>query len=904
MHMLTKADWHALEVVDAVACLETEEHQGLEPAEASERLDRYGPNELGVARQNPWYRVLARQFIDVLIGILLLAAIGALAIGEVGDAVTILAIVVLNGLLGFAQEWKAERAIAALQQMLAPHCKVVRGGRESVIEAREVVPGDLILLEIGDRVPADLRLVEAVNLKADESALTGESVSVSKRTRPTARDAPLADRVSMTWMGTVIVNGWASGIVVETGARTQFGRIAELSRGLGDERTPLQRRLGRLGVQLGAFSVIIAVSIAITGFLMGRPAMEMFMTGVSLAVAVVPEGLPAVVTITLALGIRSMAKRRALLRRLSAAESLGAATVICTDKTGTLTENEMTVSRVWLPSGDVELTGTGYDPMGHFEVDGARLAYAERRDLLELLRAGLICNHARVTKEGDTWKPFGEPTEAALVVAAYKAWLDPRRLPERLTEFSFNSARKRMTVVAKEQDRRVAHIKGAPEVLAERCTWIRDGDDRRPMTAPDRERFLTKCAEMAEGGLRTLALAQRVIPDDAQLVEEVVEVELTLLGAVGMLDPPRPDVPGAIRIAREAGIRVLMITGDAAATALAVARQVGIPAETAVVGSELEKADDRALQGAIDQGAVFARTTPEHKLRIVSLLQGRGHVVGMTGDGVNDAPALKKAEIGISMGVRGTDVAKEASDIVLTDDNFASIIGAVEEGRRQYDNIRKFVRYLLSSNTGEVLAIFVNVVLGGPLILLPVQILWMNLVTDGMTAVALGAEPAERGVMRRRPRAPTESILDWRGIALVLALGSYIAIAALWLFHTYLRSENPQDVLVAQTMAFTGIIVLEKVNVFNFRSLGDPLSAVGLFTNPWVLVAWVLTVGLQVCVVYVPFMQQAFHTVPLGWSEWGIILLFAAPIFVVPEGVKWIRSRRAEPLPQLEEVKI
>ena len=885
--------WHALPAEAVLQRQQSDAQRGLDARQHAERLARHGPNRLETRRRESWHQVLARQFADVLIAILLVAAAIAFAIGETGDAVTILAIVVLNGLLGFVQEWKAEKALEALARMLAPRCQVVRAGQVREIAAVELVPGDIVLLEIGDRVPADLRLLEAVNLKADESALTGESLSVHKETAPVPGDTPLAGRRSMAWMGTSITNGRGRGVVVATGMETEFGRIARLTRSIGAEPTPLQRRLAVLGRQLGLMSVAISVLVAVAGWLTGKPLVEMFLTGVSLAVAVVPEGLPAVVTITLALGVRAMVRRRALLRRLQAAEALGAATVICTDKTGTLTCNEMTVRRIWLPAGELEVTGTGYDPAGHFEQGGEKIDYHHRPDLLALLQTGLVCNHATIHKDRSGWHPRGEPTEAALVVAAYKAWLTPPAEAEALTEFSFNSTRKRMTVIRNEDGKRVAHVKGAPEVILEHCTRILEDGEERPLTDEDRERFQAAYHEMAENGLRTLALARRTLPGDLPLDEAAVERELTLLGMVGIIDPPRPEVPAAVRTAREAGIRVIMITGDAAPTALAIARRIGLRATRAVTGRELNELEDDALLALLDGEVLFARTTPEHKLRIVTLLQRLDQVVAMTGDGVNDAPALKKADIGIAMGLRGTDVAKGAADMVLTDDNFASIIGAVEEGRRQYDNIQKFVRYLLSSNTGEVIAIFVNILLGGPLILLPVQILWMNLVTDGMTAVALGLEPAEKGVMKRPPRAAREPVLDRTGMLLILALGGYIGSASLWLFHHYLATGAENAGALAQTVAFTAIIVLEKMNVFNFRSLRAPLSVVGVFSNPWVLGAWAFTIGLQLCAVYLPVLQQALHTVPMGWSDWGLVLVVSLPIFLVTELIKWMRWRAA-----------
>ncbi len=891
----TKAEaWHALDVNSLAEKFGTEPNKGLDEEEARRRLERYGLNVLQVAAKTPWYVVFARQFTSVLIIILLVAAALSLAIGEVADSVTIMVIVVLNGVLGFVQEWKAERAMEALQKMLSPRCRVVRGNREQEIEASGVVPGDVVVLEIGYRVPADLRLIEVLNLKIDESSLTGESESMGKAIAPVPSETPLAERRSMAWMGTVVTNGRGLGVVVATGMATEFGRIAHLTQSVGEERTPLQRKLAVLGSQLGIFSVAISVLVALSGFLLGKPLVEMFLTGVSLAVAVVPEGLPAVVTITLALGVRAMVRRRALLRRLQGAETLGAATIICSDKTGTLTQNEMTVQRVWLTAGEMRVTGIGYDPAGHFEAKGVKIDPGERGDLLALLHGGLICSHARLNKDEEGWHALGEPTETALVVAAFKAHLYPEDGAGRVSEFSFNSRRKRMTVIERRGEGLTAFVKGAPEVILERCGRILHGGEEREMSEKDREAAVAAYEAMAGEGLRTLALARRALPEGLSLNEDSVESELTLLGIVGIIDPPRAEVPEAIKVAHSAGIRTLMITGDAPKTALAIARRIGLRAEQAYTGSDIDSMDNDALGQALGEEAVFARTTPEHKIRIVTVLQGAGHVVGMTGDGVNDAPALKKADIGIAMGIRGTDVAKGASDMILTDDNFASIIGAVEEGRRQYDNIQKFVRYLLSSNTGEVIAIFVNILLGGPLILLPVQILWMNLVTDGMTAVALGLEPVEKGVMKRPPRAAREPVLDKKGIMMILLLGGYIGAGTLWLFHHYLAMGQANAVGTAETMAFTGIILLEKLNVFNYRALREPLYAVGFFTNPWVIGAWVVTVGLQVCAVYIPFLQNALHTVPLGPKDWGLMLLVAAPVLILSEVYKW-RERISGP---------
>jgi Ca2+-transporting ATPase len=884
-------NWHARPVADVLDSLDTDRKHGLSGATAGQRLDQFGPNEIQEAAGPTWRAVLIRQFADVLIAILVVAAVISFALGEVVDAVAILVIVALNGVLGFVQEWRAEKALEALRDMLELRSTVIRDGVLQQLDARQLVPGDIVEMAIGDQVPADLRLIDTVGLRTDESTLTGESESVAKATIPVDSEAALAGRTSMVWMGTTVANGRGTGVVVATGMSTMLGRIAELTQAVGQAQTPLQRRLAQLGRHLGVIAVGVSFGVAAAGWLLGRPLLDMFLTGVSLAVAVVPEGLPAVVTITLALGVRSMVKRRALLRRLQAAETLGSATVICTDKTGTLTANQMTVRRIWLPAGTVDVTGTGYDPGGHFESNGDKIDYQSRPDLLAFLEAAQLCNHAHIHRDDQGWHHIGEPTEAALVVAAYKAWLHPDEHIDTVTEFSFNSVRKRMTVVVHRPDSTVAYVKGAPEVLLSRTTRIRDGATRRLLTNDDRAAITAAYSALADRGLRTLAVAVRELPVGVALDEDAVESDLTFLGIAGILDPPRPEVAAAVRLARQAGITPIMITGDAPATALAIAHQVGLTAPYAVTGPQLDAMTDIELNQAVSNQAVFARTAPEHKLRIVHLLQAEGEVVAMTGDGVNDAPALRAADIGVAMGQRGTDVAKAAADIVLTDDNFASIVAATEEGRRQYDNIRKFVRYLLSSNIGELLAVVANLLTGGPLILLPVQILWMNLVTDGATAVALGVEPRAADLMQQPPRKPHEPILTIRAIGLICALGTYIGLATLGLFHLYLDSDPAAA--KAQTIAFTAIVIIEKANVFNFRSLRQPIAHIGFFTNPALLLAWTATIGLQVAAVYLPPLQQALHTVPLGWNDWAIIAAVAAPIFCIVEAVKWRRSRTA-----------
>jgi Ca2+-transporting ATPase len=883
--------WHAIPATEAVELLATDASRGLTSDEAARRLLRDGPNAFEAARKTPWQTILARQFLSVLILILVVAAVISFAVGETVDAAAILAIVVLNGILGFVQEWKAEEALEALRRMLAPHSRVVRDGQEREIESRALVRGDIVLLDTGDRIPADIRLIEATALSADESLLSGESASVSKQAEPVASDVAVAERTSMVWMGTNVTSGSGRGVVVATGESTEFGRIAHITEMLSEEKTPLQKRLAGLGRQVGIFAIIVSALVGVTGWLAGKPLLEMFLTGISLAVAVVPEGLPAVVTIALALGVRRMARRRALLRRLQAAETLGATSVICTDKTGTLTQNEMTVSTIWLPrAGRIEVTGTGYAPLGDFRREGVPVNLATHPDLLALLESALRCNHARVYPEADGWHRLGEPTEAALVVAAMKAGLAPEAMAAVAIEFPFDSVRKRMTVVEQPNGELVAHVKGAPEILLERSTRVLDGSIERELTPAERTRFGAVAQEMASEGLRVLAVARRSLPVGLLLDADAVEQDLTFVGLAGMIDPPRPEVPESVRLAQAAKIKVIVVTGDATATAATIAHRIGLPVDRVVTGRELARFSDEELRAALSENVLFARISPEDKIRIVSGLQALGHVVCMTGDGVNDAPALKKADVGVSMGLRGTDVAKGASDLVLTDDNFASIVNAIEEGRRQWDNIQKFVRYLLSSNMGEVTAIFFNTLLGGPLILLPVQILWINLVTDGVTAVALGVEPAGKEILHRPPRPVNQPILGRAGIWIVLALGGYLGFGALWLFHHYLAIGGGHKRL-PMTMAFCGLVILEKMNVFNFRSLQEPLSAIGYTSNRPLLIAWISMVALQVAAVYVPFLQRVLHTVPLSWQDWAVIVAFALPVVLVPEAIKWLRWR-------------
>jgi P-type Ca2+ transporter type 2C len=888
--------WWTLSPAETIRRLGSDEKLGLASATARARLAASGPNALTETRRDGWPVMLAQQFTSVLIIILLVAAAVAAAMGETVDALSILAIVILNAVLGFFQEWKAEQALTALKAMLRPKARVLRDGELRGALAVDLTPGDVVAVETGDQVPADLRLIRAVNLKADESALTGESGAVGKRIDPSPEAAPLAERRCMAYMGSSIVNGRGYGVVVAVGMATELGRVAALTEGISAESTPLKRQLDGLGRQLGAFALSVSALVAVGGWLSGKNIVDMFLTGVSLAVAVVPEGLPAVVTITLALGVATMTRRNALLRHLQAAETLGAATVICTDKTGTLTKNEMTVVRVWLPAGEIAVTGAGYEPVGGFESDGAPVDLQARSDLIAALQTGLVCNHARLHKDGAGWKALGDSTEAALVVVARKAGLE-NGSSAAVGELSFSSSRKRMTVIARDDARGVlvAHVKGAPEATLARSACILDGTRVRRLTDEDRARIKAAFVRMAEGGLRILALARKDMDDDAPFDEAAVESDLVFLGVAGIIDPPRAEASQAVATAEAAGVKVIMVSGDAGLTALSVARRIGMKAERFVSGPDLDRMDDDALLQALDGRAVFARVSPEHKLRIVSLLQSHGETVAMTGDGVNDAPALKKSDVGVAMGRRGTDVARGAADMILLDDNFSTIVGAIEEGRRQYANIRKFVTYLLSCHVGELIAIVVSLFVGGPLLLLPTQILWMNLVTDGPPALSLAMEPPEADVMRRKPRDLNERIINAPGLRLILPLGVYMAVMTFSLFYYYGGTVAGDDVALAQTIAFTAIIIVQKFNVLNFRSFTAPVKTLGFFRNPWIWLSITSVIALQVAAVYMPVMQETLHLAPLAARHWFVIFCAALPVFLLPEAIKLAFWRNSSP---------
>lgn len=845
---------------------------GLTTTQVARQHDTHGWNELPhVAGPSP-LRILLRQFTNVLVVILIIAAGIAFVVGERIDTIAIAIVIVLNGALGFVQEWRAENALQALRNMMSPQATVLRDGRQMIIPARDLVPGDLIIVAAGDRVPADADVVEQTSLSADESALTGESMPVSKDS-----DAPAL------YMGTNVVEGRGMGRVTAIGTQTRFGQIAVLTGSVTQRETHLQRQLGKLAKQLGLVALLIAAAVMGLGILSGRPITEMFMTGISLAVAMVPEGLPAVVTITIALGAAALVRQNALTRRLQAVETLGAASVICTDKTGTLTENKMTATAIWTPQGSYDVNGTGYDPSGHIAQNGEKRRASNDPVLAALLEVCTGCTHANLQHRDGEWIMIGTPTEGALLSLAYKGWATLPDPADVIAEMPFNSDRKRMSILRNTPDGPKVLTKGAPERLRDLCTTIMGPDGPEPMSDAARAQIEAAYTDMAAHGHRVIALAAGFSPDGA-----LQETALTFLGLVGIIDPPRPEVPAAVALAHAAGTRIIMITGDSPVTAKAIAEAIGLNPQAVLTHDDMVSMSDTELVHALDQDMLVARAEPADKMRIVALLQAEGQIVAMTGDGVNDAPALEQADIGIAMGIRGTDVAKDAADLVLLDDNFATIIAAIREGRRQFDNLRKFVRYLLSSNAGEVVALVCNIIIGGPLIFLATQILWMNLITDGLTAVALGLEKPEAGQMEEPPRPMNGPILGWSGVAVIAVFGLYTGLSSLWIFWSLL----PTDETLARTAAFTAMVVFEKFSVFAFRSLRAPCSRIGWTSNPFLLLALATTLGAQAAAVYWPPLQTLLQTTGLGLAEWQTIALFTLPLIILPELFKLTLIRR------------
>jgi P-type Ca2+ transporter type 2C len=884
----TPGPWHSFDLDTVERMLGTSLRTGLRRDEAARRLVEFGPNELeATQRVSPW-SLLLEQLKNVLVLMLLFAVVLSAALGHATEAVVIAVIVLFAVLLGFVQEYRAERAIEALSEMAAPTALVVRDGEQIEVPAREVVPGDVMLLDAGDRAPADGRMSEVISLQVEESALTGESMPVEKQTEPLLdAELPVGDRRNMVHAGTSVTYGRGRAVAVATGMQTEVGGIARLLQTVERSKTPLQISLDRVGVVLARLGIVVVLVVVGLGLLRGQPFLEMLLFGIALAVAVVPEALPAVITISLTLAAQRMVKRNALIRRLPATETLGSVSVIASDKTGTLTKDEMTARKVFAAGELLEVSGAGYEPVGSYSRDGAPVEPSA--EVTETLRAAVLASDAQIVRdEADgQWRVRGDPTEGALIVAAAKAGVDKRDLDSaypRVNEIPFSSESKRFTTLHEMPERVVAYAKGAPEVIVESCTRQLSATGETALDADAREALLGTAQELAGEALRVLAVARRT---DATI--ETSEREMTFLGLIGMIDPPRPEAKAAVRTCRKAGIKPVMITGDHPVTAQAIARELGLlTSGRAVTGAELEAMDDAELDREVEDIQVYARVSPAHKLRVVTAFQSRGHSVAMTGDGVNDAPALKKADIGIAMGITGTDVSKEAAAMTLTDDNFASIVAAVEEGRGVFGNIKKYLMYLLAANLGEIGLLVGASLLGEPLPLSTVQILYVNLATDGLPAIALSVDPPERDLMRRPPRTRESGIFTRPVVSLMVVGGVTSALITLGLFVWAVSTSMP--LAEAMTMTFATLVLIEFFKAYGYRSDRNSILE-RPFANKWLNLAIAWEVLMLVLVINVPFLQDAFGTTSLSADEWLRIGGLAFLIVPVLEAAKWLVRR-------------
>lgn len=887
--------WHGMTSGEALDVLESGDH-GLTDLEATRRLENYGPNRLPqVDGPGPLIRFL-RQFHNVLIYILILAAVGTALLGHWIDTGVILGVVLINAVVGFVQEGKAERALGAIRNMLSPTAQVIRDGKRHEVAAETLVPGDIVRLKAGDRVPADIRLVESADLRIEEAALTGESEAAEKDEAKLEENLPLGDRTSMAYSSTLVTFGNGYGVVVGTGQQTEIGRISELMESVESVTTPLLRQVAVFGRWLSAVIVLVsALTFAIGYWVRQTELSEMFLAAVSLAVAAIPEGMPAILTITLAIGVQEMARRNAIIRRLPAVETLGAVTNICSDKTGTLTRNEMKVQTVEMVHRSLAVSGAGYEPVGKFEEAGTPVDPKDDPTLIQMLRAGLLCNEAEITEKSGDWVLNGEPTEGALVAVARKAGLDPDHLAHhwrRIDRIPFASEHKFMATLNRDGEQGTGawiFLKGAPERVLERCASQMGAAEPEPL---DADYWHARMQAIADEGQRVLAVACRQVPEDqAHLEWHDVESDLVLLGLYGIMDPPRQEAIEAVAQCQAAGIRVVMITGDHGGTAQAIGRQLGITGdEPAMTGQDLESLSEEELIEAVSRVTIFARTSPEHKLRLVRALQARGEVVAMTGDGVNDAPALKQADVGIAMGKKGTEAAKEASEMVLADDNFATIARAVEQGRTVYDNIRKAILYLLPTNAGQALTIFMAVLMATPLPLTPVQVLWVNMVTAVTLAMALAFEPTEPGTMARPPRSSKQPLLSggflWRipFVGLLLWAGTF--------GHFYWLTSQGVDLDVARTAAIMTLVAGQIFYLFNVRHLySSVLNWRGLFGSRPIWIAIGLLLVLQAAFAYAPPLQVLFGTTGPGATNLLLSLAFGVFLLLVVELEKWINNR-------------
>jgi len=896
--------------------------KGLSAEEAKNRLSTYGPNELKKEKGKSPVKLFLGQFTNVLMIILLIATGLSIVVGETFDAIIILIIVVASAILGFTQEFRSEKAVEALKKMTAPTAIVVREGNENKIQATDLVPGDIILLYTGDKVPADARLLEAHNLKIDEAALTGESAPVDKQTQELPEGASLNDRRNMIFTGTIVVYGRGKALITTTGMQTEFGKIAQMVQAAPVEQTPLEKRMASVGKWIGILAVIVAVSVGLVGiFVEQRPVVDMILWAVSLAVAAVPEAMPAIVTGALAIGMYRMAKVNTIVKRLPAVETLGSTSVICSDKTGTMTKGEMTVQRIYVNDTSLKVTGIGYAPEGKFQFEGKNITPTE--DLRTLLKVASLCNDSNLEKDKKTekWTVKGDPTEGALIVSAGKADIQKQDFDQqepRIYEIPFSSERKRMTTIHLVGNKKMAYMKGAPEVVLDKCTKILIDGKVQPFTKESYEKHLKVIEAMALQALRNLGFAYRELPIGTEKFGEEIEQDFVFVGIMGMIDPPRNEVKDAINLCKTAGIQVVMITGDHKLTATAVAKELNLLGENeeatrVLTGAELEEMSDEQLGEKVENVVIYARVSPEHKMRIVKAWQKKGQIVAMTGDGVNDAPALKMSDIGVAMGITGTEVTKEAADMVLADDNFASIVKAVKEGREIYDNIKKYLTYLLQCNIMEILVMFIAVVSvpylanilspgsipedihTAAIALTAVQILWMNLVTDGLPAIALGVDPGDPDLMQRKPRKPTESIFSKDIKVFLTAMPLLMTSMLLTAYFMHQPWLGVEQLLEARTQLLTAMIVMELVIALSMRSLAYPVFKVGLFKNKFLWIAILSSFVLQLFVLYTPGIQNLFDVNSPELVDWGIAVLFAAIVFSVLETGKYVASKRRKP---------
>ncbi|MFS0778701.1 calcium-translocating P-type ATPase, SERCA-type [Neobacillus sp. 3P2-tot-E-2] len=880
--------FHEMEINQVEKVLDTDFSSGLSPEAVKKRIAEHGLNELQEGEKQSALLLFFSQFKDFMVLVLLAATLLSGLLGEYIDAIAIIAIVIINGFLGFFQERRAERSLQALKELSAPQVSVLREGQWVKIPSREIVPGDIIKFSSGDRIGADVRIIESRSLEVEESALTGESVPVSKHIdRLKTVNPGIGDMENIAFMGTMITRGSGVGVVIGTGMKTAMGQIADLLQNAQTQETPLQRRLEQLGKILITVALLLTVLVVAIGVLQGHELYTMFLAGVSLAVAAIPEGLPAIVTVALSLGVQKMIKKNAIVRKLPAVETLGCASVICSDKTGTMTQNKMTVTHLWSGGNTWTVDGVGYQPRGDFYRGDTLVHPKDEKALQQMLIFGMICNHSELKIKDEDYILDGDPTEGALLVSAMKAGLDRTNLLDEFTiikEFPFDSARKMMSMHVKDkQGRNFIVTKGAPDVIIGKSESILWDGKTQYLGQSVQNQVQEAINNLASKALRTIAIAFKSIPANTVILsEQEAENKLTFIGVQGMIDPPRPEVKDAVKECKEAGIKTVMITGDHVITAKAIAAQLGILSNKSMVldGNALSNMSVEELEEVVDDVSVFARVSPEHKLKIVKALQNRGHIVAMTGDGVNDAPAIKAADIGVAMGITGTDVAKEASSLVLLDDNFATIKSAIEEGRNIYENIRKFVRYLLASNVGEILVMLFAMILALPLPLVPIQILWVNLVTDGLPAMALGLDRPEEDVMKRKPRSPNEGVfsrgLGWK----VVSRGFLIGIVTLLAFMIVYK-QNPENLQYAQTIAFATLVLAQLIHVFDCRSEKSVLSR-NPFGNQYLVWAVVSSLALMIAVIYYPPFQPIFHTLPILAKDWLLIIgLSSIPTFLL-----------------------